>query len=92
MSEGEEWKVCKGEHSVGRYDPHEVQCDEATTARFVRLSVVSTGKGCVPLYLHEVKVVGTPVGMYTFLVVYCGIRNFNSSAGLEFVQFPFGFS
>jgi ethanolamine utilization protein EutQ (cupin superfamily) len=59
MREHDEWTMCKDEHSVTAHDPHVVQCDQPTTARYIRVSVTPSGS-CVPLYLHEVKVMGRP--------------------------------
>ena len=50
------WKTCKGVYSVtGNIDPHEVRCDELTTAKFIRISVDNF------LALLEVKVTGIPI-------------------------------
>ena len=55
MREDEPWTVCKGEYSMSRpIDPHEVLCDQPTTAGYVRVSVA----GNKFLYLREVQVFG----------------------------------
>jgi len=59
VNEGDDWKVCKKEHEVQKHDPHVVQCDDVTVAKYVRVSVSPMGS-CAPLYLHEVEVMGTP--------------------------------
>ena len=52
MRESEPWAVCKGPYSVeGEYQPHVLQCNQLTTAVFLRLSC--TGKF---LLLKDVKV------------------------------------
>ena len=52
MTESEPWAVCKGPYSVkGEYQPHVLQCDNITTASYLRLSC--TGKF---LLLTDVKV------------------------------------
>ena len=58
LNTGESWRVCKDEYSMKEpYNPHEVQCDEKTIAKYVRLSV----RGWKNLYLQEVQVIGTPL-------------------------------
>ena len=57
LSKQDAWKVCKGEYSMNEpYDPHEIQCDQDTVAKYIRLSV----RGNVHLVLNEVRVIGTP--------------------------------
>ena len=58
MQKEDEWKTCKGEYDViGPISPHEVVCDDAkTVAKYLRISVSGRMK---PLYLGEVKVMGT---------------------------------
>ena len=55
--EDDGWTVCKGEYKMeGSYQPHVVECDTPTTAKYIRLSV----RGGTNLYLTEVEVIGTP--------------------------------
>ena len=62
MSTSEPWKICKGEYSfTGSLEPHELQCDKPTTAKYLRLSVAGPRcPNCRNLYLYDVRVRGEP--------------------------------
>ena len=53
LSAEDAWEVCKGEHSLN--DPHMIQCDQNTVAKYIRLSCK------VSLILREVSVLGKPM-------------------------------
>ena len=56
LNKQDAWKVCKGEYSMKEpYNPHGVECDQDTVAKYIRLSCK------VSLILREVSVLGKPM-------------------------------
>ena len=56
MRETDDWSICKGEYSVAPpLDPHEVRCDDTTTAKYLKLSAENENE-MTQLRLKEVAV------------------------------------